>query len=463
MAPSATSSHLEAKRGRRWLVITSTGETTLFTSPKLDISPWTGVHLQLRDLRLLDPLLTTSYPSAILTRNGALVANLEAIKLVITEEKAFLTNLEDPTVANFATELCRRLAAAARLRQAEEAAAEARARAAEGQAAGLAAAGQALPRPGEPAPGQDAPGQLQLPFELQVLEAALETVCARLERQAAELEAEANPVLDAMTAKVTQPLASCTPALLTDGRLRMQLKEVLEKLLDDEEDMRDMNLSAVAAERLAAATRRTMLLEGRSGEITPFGSGGVRGTLPPPAAGSSGAGWTGSLGARGGGGLAGWESVGAGSTARTPGWAESVASSSSSEWEDAAVEVVEALLQSFFFSVDATHDRLRALQEYVQDTEDLVAMELDNARNSLVRLDMVLTCFNASMSFIVALSAIFAMNLQQSPDWAEPDEEGNVTTQAPYWQFVVVNSVSGGVAILIMVGVMAVARWRRLL
>ena len=32
------------------------------------------------------------------------------------------------------------------------------------------------------------------------------------------------------------------------------------------------------------------------------------------------------------------------------------------------------------------HDRLRQLQEYVQDTEDLVAMELDNARNALVRV-----------------------------------------------------------------------------
>ena len=36
---------------------------------------------QLRDLRLLDPQLSTSYPSAILARDTALVVNLEFIKV----------------------------------------------------------------------------------------------------------------------------------------------------------------------------------------------------------------------------------------------------------------------------------------------------------------------------------------------------------------------------------------------
>ena len=40
-----------------------------------------AVNLQLRDLRLLDPQLSTSYPSAILARDDALVLNLEFIKV----------------------------------------------------------------------------------------------------------------------------------------------------------------------------------------------------------------------------------------------------------------------------------------------------------------------------------------------------------------------------------------------
>lgn len=40
-----------------------------------------AVGMQLRDLRLLDPQLSTSYPSAILARDDALVLNLEFIKV----------------------------------------------------------------------------------------------------------------------------------------------------------------------------------------------------------------------------------------------------------------------------------------------------------------------------------------------------------------------------------------------
>jgi hypothetical protein len=40
-----------------------------------------GAVVQLRDLRLLDPQLSTSYPSAILARDDALVLNLEFIKV----------------------------------------------------------------------------------------------------------------------------------------------------------------------------------------------------------------------------------------------------------------------------------------------------------------------------------------------------------------------------------------------
>ena len=47
---------------------------------------------QLRDLRLLDPQLATSYPSAILARERALVVNLEYIKCIITQECVLILN-----------------------------------------------------------------------------------------------------------------------------------------------------------------------------------------------------------------------------------------------------------------------------------------------------------------------------------------------------------------------------------
>ena len=48
--------------------------------------------MQLRDLRLLDPVLATSYPSAILARDSALVLNLEFIKCIITTDYALVLN-----------------------------------------------------------------------------------------------------------------------------------------------------------------------------------------------------------------------------------------------------------------------------------------------------------------------------------------------------------------------------------
>ena len=48
--------------------------------------------LQLRDLRLLDPQLATSYPSAILARERALVVNLEYIKCIITQDCVLVLN-----------------------------------------------------------------------------------------------------------------------------------------------------------------------------------------------------------------------------------------------------------------------------------------------------------------------------------------------------------------------------------
>lgn len=55
--------------------------------------------MQLRDLRLLDPVLATSYPSAILARDSALVLNLEFIKCIITTEYALVLSPGECDVA----------------------------------------------------------------------------------------------------------------------------------------------------------------------------------------------------------------------------------------------------------------------------------------------------------------------------------------------------------------------------
>ena len=54
--------------------------------------------VQLRDLRLLDPHLNTSYPSALLCRDKALVVNLEHIKCIITKDEVYIVNADEERV-----------------------------------------------------------------------------------------------------------------------------------------------------------------------------------------------------------------------------------------------------------------------------------------------------------------------------------------------------------------------------
>ena len=61
----------------------------------LHIRPATvGACLQVRDLRILDPAMSTSYPSAILCRDKALLVNLEHIKCIITSQCVLVLNAD---------------------------------------------------------------------------------------------------------------------------------------------------------------------------------------------------------------------------------------------------------------------------------------------------------------------------------------------------------------------------------
>ena len=57
--------------------------------------------MQLRDLRLLDPQLHFSYPSALLCRDKALVVNLEHIKCIITKDEVLILNADEENVVHF--------------------------------------------------------------------------------------------------------------------------------------------------------------------------------------------------------------------------------------------------------------------------------------------------------------------------------------------------------------------------
>lgn len=202
-----------------------------------------------------------------------------------------------------------------------------------------------------------------------------------------------------------------------------QLKEVLEKTLDDDEDMKDFNLSALEEERLENVQRQAV----KSSAGTPFEIQLPTSSLAP------------------------------GIDATSPQYTKSIASSASSDTsldEDEDVEVVEQLLESYFMRLDNTWNRLQTLTEYVDDTEDFINIELDSQRNQLIRLDIILTSFTSSMGLITAITAIFAMNVQLRP---------GIDENAPYPWFVTISTLAAAAAILLFSSVLFYCRMKKLL
>ncbi|KAF3789023.1 Magnesium transporter [Nymphaea thermarum] len=95
----------KAAASRSWIVMDCTGEGTILDVDKYAIMHRVQIHA--RDLRILDPLL--SYPSTILGRERAIVLNLEHIKAIITSEEVLLRDPLDDNVIPVVEELRRRL------------------------------------------------------------------------------------------------------------------------------------------------------------------------------------------------------------------------------------------------------------------------------------------------------------------------------------------------------------------
>lgn len=79
------------------------GSSSLIHEEKSQLTQQLGVHL--RDLRVLDPSLACTYPSALFCRDRALIVNLEDINCIITAGFVLFKATEDSTHLSFATKL----------------------------------------------------------------------------------------------------------------------------------------------------------------------------------------------------------------------------------------------------------------------------------------------------------------------------------------------------------------------
>ncbi|KAK7854764.1 magnesium transporter mrs2-2 [Quercus suber] len=350
---------------RSWILLDSRGEGTNLDVDKYAIMH--RVHIHARDLRILDPLL--SYPSTILGRDKAIVLNLEHIKAIITAEEVLLRDPSDENVIPVVEELQRRLPPANAIPQ------------------GL---GDGKEYPG----GQydiDAGEEDESPFEFRALEVALEAICSFLAARTTELETDAYPALDELTSKEFKGRI-IKGVVLTHGtgqfmilhissrnldrvrklksamtRLTARVQKVrdeLEQLLDDDDDMADLYLSRKLA--------------GTSSPVS--GSGAANWFAASPTIGSK--------------------------ISRA-----SRASVVTVRGDENDVEELEMLLEAYFMQIDGTLNKLTTLREYIDDTEDYINIQLDNHRNQLIQLELFLSSGTVCLSIYSLVAGIFGMNI----------------------------------------------------
>ncbi|KAH9729521.1 Magnesium transporter MRS2-2 [Citrus sinensis] len=311
-----------------WILLDREGQSTTLDVDKHVIMRRVQIHA--RDLRILDPML--NYPSTILGREKVIVLNLEHIKAIITADEVLLRDPMDDNVIPIVEQLQRRLASDYPISQ-----------------------GQGEEEDNHPGVRNnfETGEQNEFPFEFRALEVLLEAICSFLDARTRELETDAYPALDELTSKISSRNLDRVRKLksaMTRLTNRVQkVRDELEQLLDDDDDMADLYLSR----KLAVASSPVS------------GSGAPHWFLNSPTIGSKIS-----------------RTISRGSVETTQ--------------EENDVEELEMLLE---------------LREYIDDTEDYINIQLDNHRNQLIQLELFLCSGTVCLSVYSLVAAIFGMNI----------------------------------------------------
>ncbi|WOH05534.1 hypothetical protein DCAR_0624952 [Daucus carota subsp. sativus] len=336
---------------RLWMRMNKLGQSEVIECDKSTIVKRLGVPA--RALRLmLSPYF--SHSSTVLARERAMIVNLEFIKAIVTAEEILLLEPLRKEVIPFVDQLRLQFPLRSPRR--------------------MDGAGQLVIRDTEhltPRGQSDAVEvfQAELPFEFQILEIALELVCTSLESSVADLERVAYPMLDELARNVsTKNLerVRSTKSNLTRLLARVQMvRDEIEHLLDDNEDMSHLYL-----------TRKLGQHQQSEALIGSMASNNTVGTSS----------------------LQRFSSVRSGS----------VAAGSYSNGKD--VEDLEMLLEAYFMQLDGTRNKILSVREYIDDTEDYVNIQLDNQRNELIQLQLILTIAAFAIAVGTLIAGCFGMN-----------------------------------------------------
>ncbi|KEH23860.1 magnesium transporter MRS2-I [Medicago truncatula] len=329
---------------RSWILLDRDGRDIVLDVDKYAIMRLVEIHA--RDLRIMDPLL--SYPSTILGREKVIVLNLEHIKAIITAEEVLVRDPMDDDVVPVVEELRRRLPLK------------------------VSVAGQGQVE--EELCVQEGEGgeENEFPFEFRALEVVLEAICSFLDARTRELETAAYPALDELTSKISSrnldKVRKLKSAMTRLTNRVHKIREELENLLDDDDDMAELYLSR----KLAVSSSPSSSSDGPNWHHSPYQGSKIHRSSR-------------------------------GSAATLQG--------------ENDVEELEMLLEAYFIQIDGTLNKLTTVREYIDDTEDYINIQLDNHRNQLIQLELFLSSGTVCLSIYSLVAAIFGMNIPYT--WKE--------------------------------------------
>ena len=215
--------------------------------------------------------------------------------------------------------------------------------------------------------------------ELLVLEVALSVVTTRMEQSVETLERETLQALDNFSRNANKNnLERLRFVKDKQSRLEYRLegvREELQRFLDDDEDMVKMVLS-------------------RQNYLTP-GSGVARSTDEVEVSG------------RGALSSSGEERHSGEGTEKMP-----VARASLTPGEHIDLDMVEELLEHYYATLDHCYDRAKAMEDFIENSERVINIGLDTARNSLIRLELVLTASTFSLTLWEVVGAVLGENVE---------------------------------------------------
>jgi len=415
-----------------WVRVNTQGAVNKLSLEKTKIASL--LRVPLRDLRVLEPTTADSYSAAVLCRERAIVVNLEQIKVLITSEEVIMTDSQTSTVTHFLPELRNRLVRRKKIRESRSkpsmtidlsaldlSAMGEHATTTTTTTATAAAAGGA-PSSTEPTPPDRSPDKPtttargasptteEFPFEFVALEVALEMVCNSLEVEANKVELDAKPALEALRKRVDNVNLERVRKMKTrlvrvTGRVS-KVREEIQRYLDDDSDMRDMYLTRKAKQESESYAATLDADAADASSPAPDGTGQrtadrsattARHRLEHALSVSS---------------VTGRSPLGVHGVHVQGGDAHAAYFDAYDEDKD--LQELEDLLETYFTHVDSTHRSLNGLNEYIDDLEDLIEIELDSQRNQLIKLELILTTATLSLTCFSVVVGIFGMNIKNN-------------------------------------------------